>query len=137
MATVVGKAAAAKILQLLEPRVGTYNEDTAMGRALAVDVAIDGRGQQHGLSVVDGLQRVAAYLSEERVGLDLGGNGAAREIGVVGEIVESKTRQFDPHCPPERAVVRLHLRQIVHRQADFAERGSISTYPNHVWPRIP
>src|SRR6516162_2013208 len=137
MATVEGKARAAKVLQPLEPRVGTYDENPAMGRALAVGVAIDGRGQQRGLSAVDRLQRIAAYLREEGVGFDLGWNWATREIEVVGKIAQAKTRQLDPHCGPERAVVRLHLRQIVHWQADPAERDSIATYPNHVWPRIP
>ena len=136
MATVEGKARAAEVRQLLEARLGTHDEDPAMGGALAVGVAIDGSGQQRGLSAVDRLQRIAAYLSEKSVDLDLGWNGPTREIEVVGKTVQAKTRQLDPHCAPERTVVRLHLCQIVHRQTDLAERGSISTHPYHVWPHV-
>ena len=108
-----------------------------MGGALAIFVRVDRCPKQRRLPAVDRLQRVAAYLREERVGFDLDGNGAAREIEVVGKIVEPQTRQLDPHCAPERTIVRLHLRQVVHRQADSAERDSISAYPHHVWPRVP
>jgi hypothetical protein len=91
-----------------------HNEDAGVGWPVAMVGGIDRRTKKRGLATVNGLERIAAHLCEQRIGFDLDGNGLAFELEHRCH-ASAPVRQLLSHGFPECSVGAPHLRQIVHR----------------------
>ena len=127
MTAVENKPAASEIGQLLETQFAVDDKDARMPGPVTMVHGVYRRSQDSGLATINGLQRISAHLSEERIALDCSRHRKTLEVERGRHIVNALPLELRADRVPKGSVHLARLGEIVHRKACAPPCGKLGS----------